>query len=63
MRVRILRAAEDEMQAAAVFYEAQRVARFPYRVYFRSRESGLVIVAVAHYRRRPGFWRSRLLPG
>jgi plasmid stabilization system protein ParE len=35
------------------------VARFPYRIYYRVRPDEVVIVAVGHRRRRPGFWRSR----
>jgi hypothetical protein len=36
------------------------VARFPYRIYYRARETEILIVAVAHRRRRPGFWRERV---
>jgi plasmid stabilization system protein ParE len=36
------------------------VARFPYRIYYRARETELLIVAIAHHRRRPGFWRERV---
>jgi plasmid stabilization system protein ParE len=31
--------------------------RFPYLVVFRETEVGLEIIAVAHGRRRPGYWR------
>lgn len=35
--------------------------RFPYAVVYRVRGEQVVeIVAVAHYRRRPGYWRRRL---
>lgn len=33
--------------------------RFPFSVVFRVREDGLQVVAVAHARRRPGYWRIR----
>src|SRR5215207_9356807 len=39
---------------------AQSVARFPYRIYYRAREDEIVVIAIAHRRRRPGYWRARL---
>ena len=36
------------------------VARFPYRVYYRVRENEILVIAIGHRRRRPGFWRTRL---
>lgn len=35
------------------------VKRFPYSVIYRCDESVIYIVAVAHHRRRPGYWKSR----
>jgi len=35
------------------------VARFPYSVVYRHDADSVVIVAVAHQRRRPGYWRQR----
>jgi len=35
------------------------VVRFPYRIYYRVRDEQIVIVAVGHRRRRPGFWHGR----
>jgi len=34
--------------------------RFPFSVVYRVEPSRILIVAVAHGRRRPGYWRSRL---
>jgi len=34
--------------------------RFPYAVVFRERSSDIQILAFAHTRRRPGYWRKRL---
>lgn len=34
--------------------------RFPYVVVFREAAAGIEIIAVAHGRRRPGYWRDRL---
>ena len=41
---------------------AQRlqVRRFPYDLVFLVGEEEIVIVAVAHHRRRPGYWRARM---
>ena len=33
--------------------------RFPFSVVYRVEESRVLIVAVAHARRRPGYWKSR----
>jgi plasmid stabilization system protein ParE len=33
--------------------------RFPYSLYYEPTEDGILILAVAHHRRRPGYWRSR----
>ncbi len=39
-------------------YRYSRVARFPYILVFRSRDvDSLMVVAVAHTSRRPGYWR------
>ena len=34
--------------------------RFPYAVVFAVRGKGVLVVAFAHARRRPGYWRRRL---
>ena len=35
------------------------VQRFPYQVVYRVSEDEIVIVAIAHLKRRPGYWRNR----
>lgn len=35
------------------------MARFPYQVVYRIRPAEIVIVAVAHLKRRPGYWKNR----
>ena len=35
------------------------VARFPYSVVYRREAEIIVVFAVAHQRRRPGYWRRR----
>ena len=93
--LRLLAEAEEELRAAAEFYESEQpelgrallrevrrtsrliserpfvariergdirvrtIARFPYRIYYRVRDEEIVIIAVAHRRRRPGFWEGR----
>jgi hypothetical protein len=32
---------------------------FPFSLVYRVRHAEIEIVAVAHHRRRPGYWRSR----
>ena len=95
--VRLLPEAEEELLAAAQFYEAEQrglgrallqevrrsllliaehplaagieraeirartIARFPYRVYYRARPEEILVVAIGHRRRRPGYWRSRAI--
>jgi toxin ParE1/3/4 len=35
------------------------LTRFPYKLVYRVRSEDLYVVAVAHARRRPGYWRQR----
>jgi len=35
------------------------VGRFPYQVVYRLRPTEIVIVAIAHLKRRPGYWKDR----
>jgi plasmid stabilization system protein ParE len=35
------------------------VARFPYSVVYRQMPDAIMVIAVAHQRRRPGYWRRR----
>ena len=37
-----------------------RLDRFPYSVFYRLEKQAVLIVAFAHDRRQPGYWRSRL---
>ncbi len=102
-RVRFLPEAEDELRAAAEWYDDRAelgddlaaevqatavhiaeaahsfafargvresmgarqapVKRFPYRVVFVELAEEIRIVAIAHARRRPGYWRDRLPEG
>ena len=37
------------------------VTGFPYRIIYTFNQTELLIIAVAHEKRRPGYWRDRLL--
>ena len=37
-----------------------KLHRYPYQLVFYRMDRGLVVVAVAHAKRRPGYWRRRL---
>lgn len=39
------------------------VQRFPYLIFFRELEDTIWIVAVAHAKRKPGYWRRRKISG
>jgi toxin ParE1/3/4 len=36
------------------------VKDFPFAVVYRSNEDGIIIFAIAHHRRKPDYWRSRV---
>jgi plasmid stabilization system protein ParE len=33
--------------------------RFPYSIFYRFSETEVIVVAVAHHKRRPGYWSRR----
>ena len=35
------------------------VVRFPYQVVYRLDQNEIVVVAIAHLKRRPGYWKHR----
>jgi hypothetical protein len=44
-------------------YRWMRLNRFPYLLYYEIRdEQSVLVYAVAHARRRPGYWRRRTTP-
>jgi plasmid stabilization system protein ParE len=57
----IERAAEHPERYSAVFGNVRRTVarRFPHAVYFRQRQTALVILAVFHGRRDPAIWMRR----
>ena len=42
-------------------YQFIRVKRFPYVVYYRELDDAIWVMAIAHGRRRPGYWKNRTL--
>lgn len=38
-----------------------RTKRYPYLVIFQKSPRGVSVIAIAHSRRRPGYWRSRVV--
>lgn len=48
-----------EGRSVARRFRRARVPRFPYVVVFYPRQAEVVVVAVAHTSRRPGYWRNR----
>lgn len=36
-----------------------QIKRFPYAIIYRTAGSGILIVAVAHMHREPGYWKNR----
>lgn len=63
------RLAEAPLTASPIFnpsttIETRRmlVKRFPYSIIFVEHNEDLWVIAFAHNRRRPGYWRERLIP-
>lgn len=50
------------LPAKAGTQDAKRLflKRFPYEIVIRESTEGILVVAVAHRSRRPGYWRNRL---
>jgi plasmid stabilization system protein ParE len=44
-------------------YRRKVLARFPYVIFFRLDGDAVVVVAVAHAKRRPGYWADRTRRG
>ncbi len=40
-----------------------RLKRFPYSVIYTLDDTDVLVLAVAHQHRKPGYWRSRLIQG
>lgn len=62
VEVSVRRAGQAPMTGAPMGGQLRRlfVTRFPYYVIYLNDDSRVLILAVAHFRRRPGFWRIRV---
>lgn len=40
-------------------HRACNLENYPFQIIFRRHDEGLFVIAVAHAKRRPGYWRSR----
>jgi plasmid stabilization system protein ParE len=58
--VRIAKSPEQFPDVDSVHREC-RHRRYPFRVIFRSHGKRTVVIAVAHAKRRPDYWRNRIL--
>jgi len=54
--------AQNPAQCASYEFGTRRMVlrRFPFVIVFREASDGVEIIAVAHARRQPGYWRDRL---
>jgi plasmid stabilization system protein ParE len=57
----LLRISQNARMIAFVddIHQGCPVKRFPFRIIFRELEDQILIVAIAHAKRRPNYWRSR----
>ena len=62
LRASPARSTPDREAPADAHVRRQRLHRFPYAVVFAETTTEYVVIAVMHLRRRPGYWRSRLVP-
>jgi plasmid stabilization system protein ParE len=53
--------APDQFAATFAGCRFARTKRYPYLVIFRKSARGVAVFAIAHSRRRPGYWQSRIL--
>lgn len=55
-----IRHAPDRWPKAHAHTRRHGVHRFPYVIFYRKSGDSIQVIAVAHARRRPGYWRDRL---
>ena len=46
-------------RAIEVGIRCSRVRRFPFGIVYREQDDAIEILAVMHFKRRPGYWRDR----
>lgn len=57
--VQRIRQAPDRYPVADAGTRCILLDRFPFTIYYREKSGALNIVAVAHQKRRPGYWSAR----
>ena len=57
--VQRIRQAPDRYPSAEAGTRRVLLDRFPFTVYYRVKADTVTIVAIAHQKRRPGYWSSR----
>lgn len=57
--IRRLRDAPNRYPTALAGTRRILLERFPFTIYYRVQPNALTIVAVAHQKRRPGYWAAR----
>jgi plasmid stabilization system protein ParE len=58
--VSLIREHPDAGMSAGLPRRQMRLYRFPYSVVYQRDPESVLILAVAHQRRRPGYWRQRV---
>jgi plasmid stabilization system protein ParE len=61
LSVAIRRIREAPQRHARARHGTRRVLleRFPFDVYYRASDNEVIVIAIAHQKRRPGYWRGR----
>jgi plasmid stabilization system protein ParE len=49
----------NRFEPVDAFHRACPVKRFPFRIVYRAHTDRILVVAIAHAKRRPGFWKNR----
>jgi len=57
--LRAVAANPERFAAVDALHRECPVRRFPFRIIYRVVEGRVVVVAVAHAKRRPGYWKDR----
>ncbi len=59
--VGLIEAAPDRWPVAHGDVRRVHLARFPFTIFYRSRNEVTQVLAIAHQRRKPGYWKGRSL--
>jgi hypothetical protein len=59
--VGLVEAAPERWPVASGDVRRVHLARFPFTIFYRSRNEVTQVLAIAHQRRKPGYWNGRTL--